>query len=57
MNADYGGQAGKIGYYAFIDGFRSDRYLDPPEPRELHDFGQGARGPPRNWTGTLPAIA
>jgi len=43
MNADYGGQVGHIGYYAFIDGFRSDRYLDPPEQRELHDFGQGAR--------------
>jgi hypothetical protein len=43
INADYGGEAGKIGYYFFIDGFRSDRYLDPPEPHELHDFGQGAR--------------
>jgi hypothetical protein len=43
MNADYGGQAGKIGYYLFVDGFRSGRYLDPPEPHELHDFGQGAR--------------
>jgi 5-hydroxyisourate hydrolase-like protein (transthyretin family) len=44
LNADYGGQLGKIGYYAFVDGFTSGRYLDPPEPNELHDFGKGSRG-------------
>jgi hypothetical protein len=44
LNADYGGQVGKIGYYAFVDGFTSSRYLDPPEPEELHDFGAGSRG-------------
>jgi hypothetical protein len=43
LNADYGGQIGKIGYYLFADGFTSGRYLDPPEPVELHDFGQGSR--------------
>jgi len=43
LNADYGGQVGKIGYYLFADGFTSGRYLDPPEPVELHDFGQGSR--------------
>jgi hypothetical protein len=43
MNADYGGQIGSIGYYAFVDGFTSGRYLDPPEPHELHDFGKGSR--------------
>ncbi|HYL11428.1 MAG TPA: TonB-dependent receptor [Terriglobales bacterium] len=43
LNADYGGQIGKIGYYLFADGFTSGRYLDPPEPGELHDFGQGSR--------------
>lgn len=43
LNAEYGGQAGKLGYYLFADGFTSGRYLDPPEPTELHDFGQGAR--------------
>ena len=43
FNADYGGQAGRVGYYGFIDGFTSGRYLDPPEPRELFDFGQGSR--------------
>jgi TonB dependent receptor-like, beta-barrel/Carboxypeptidase regulatory-like domain len=44
LNADYGGQVGSIGYYAFVDGFTSGRYLDPPQPNELHDFGKGSRG-------------
>jgi hypothetical protein len=43
LNADYGGQAGKLGYYFFADGFTSGRYLDPPEPQELFDFGKGSR--------------
>ncbi|HEU0370225.1 MAG TPA: carboxypeptidase-like regulatory domain-containing protein, partial [Candidatus Acidoferrum sp.] len=43
LNADYGGQKGPLGYYFFIDGFTSGRYLDPPEPRELFDFGKGSR--------------
>jgi TonB-dependent receptor-like protein/carboxypeptidase family protein len=43
LNADYGGQAGKLGYYLFVDGFTSGRYLEPPEPQELYDFGKGSR--------------
>jgi hypothetical protein len=43
LNADYGGIAHDIGYYFFIDGFTSGRYLDPPEPNELYDFGKGSR--------------
>jgi hypothetical protein len=43
FNADYGGQAGRLGYYFFVDGFTSGRYLDPPEPKELFDFGKGSR--------------
>lgn len=43
LNADYGGQAGRLGYYFFVDGFTSGRFLDPPEPRELFDFGKGSR--------------
>ncbi|MGH9544221.1 MAG: TonB-dependent receptor [Terriglobales bacterium] len=43
FNADYGGQAGRLGYYFFVDGFASGRYLDPPEPKELYDFGKGSR--------------
>src|SRR5216683_482747 len=43
LNADYGGQAGRLGYYFFVDGFTSGRFLDPPQPRELYDFGKGSR--------------
>jgi hypothetical protein len=43
LNADYGGQVGTFGYYFFVDGFTSGRFLDPPEPHELYDFGKGSR--------------
>src|SRR5437762_4464589 len=43
VNADYGGQYRSIGYYFFVDGFTSARFLDPPEPKELYDFGKGSR--------------
>ena len=43
LNADYGGQSGNLGYYVFVDGFTSGRYLDPPEPEQLYDFGKGSR--------------
>jgi len=43
LNADYGGQTGRLGYYFFVDGFTSGRYLDPPQPKELFDFGKGSR--------------
>ncbi len=43
LNADVGGQWRKVGYYFFADGFTSGRYLDPPEPTELFDFGKGSR--------------
>ena len=43
LNADYGGQVGKLGYYFFVDGFSSGRFLDPPQPHELYDFGRGSR--------------
>jgi len=44
LNAEYGGAAGKLGYYAFADGFTSGRFLDPPDAIELNDFGSGLRG-------------
>ena len=44
LNAEYGGEQGKLGYYFFADGFTSGRFLDPPEPRQLFDFGNGLRG-------------
>ena len=43
LNADYGGQKGKLGYFFFVDGFTSGRFLEPPEPAELYDFGKGTR--------------
>jgi len=43
FNADYGGQWQQIGYYFFADGFTSGRYLDPPELKELYDFGKASR--------------
>ncbi len=46
LNADVGGAAGKIGYYFFGDAFTSGRYLDPPEPQELHDFGSACAARP-----------
>src|SRR5439155_21446910 len=44
MSVDVGGAAGWLGYYFFGEGFTSGRYLDPPEPVELNDFGYGLRG-------------
>ena len=43
LNADYGGKWRGLGYYFFADGFTSGRYLDPPEPKELYDFGKASR--------------
>ena len=57
LNADYGGQYRKIGYYVFADSFTSGRYFDPPEPSELHDFGQGARATAQlDWQGTRDGV-
>jgi hypothetical protein len=57
VNADYGGRVGTIGYYGFVDGFTSGRYLDPPEPNELHDFGKGSRGTVQlDWHGQKDAL-
>jgi len=43
LNADYGGQYRGLGYYFFVDGFTSGRFLDPPARHELYDFGKGSR--------------
>jgi hypothetical protein len=43
-SAEYGGTKGRFGYYVFAGGLTSDWYLNPPEPRQLHDFGFGGRG-------------
>lgn len=44
VSAEYGGSAGRFGYYVFGGGYTSDRFLNPPIPNELHDFGHGLRG-------------
>jgi hypothetical protein len=44
LNGEYGGVAGKLGYYVFADGFTAGRFLDPPDAIELNDFGSGLRG-------------
>jgi len=44
VNAEYGGQTGRLGYYFFADGYTSGRFLEPPEPQELFDYGEGLRG-------------
>jgi len=57
LNADYGGQYRKFGYYVFADSFTSGRYFDPPEPTELHDFGKGARATAQiDWQGARDGI-
>src|SRR5262249_408226 len=58
LNADSGGQWRKIGYYVFAEGFSSGRYLDPPEPKEVHDFGKGVRATAQfDWhIGTIDAF-
>lgn len=39
---EYGGAARKWDYYAFTSGFEDGRYLNPPQPNEIHDLGYGA---------------
>ena len=39
----YGGGTGRFGYYFFAGGHESNRFLNPPTPREHHDFGWGMR--------------
>lgn len=43
VSAEYGGGAGRFGYYGFVGGYTSDRFLNPPIAQELHDFGHGLR--------------
>jgi hypothetical protein len=44
LNGEYGGSAGRLGYYGFAEGFTSGRFLDPPNTIELNDFGSGLQG-------------
>ena len=44
MEVDYGGSAGRWGYFFFVSGFESGRFLNPPTEREIHDLGYGSQG-------------
>lgn len=44
LSADYGGAAGRWGYYCFASTSESGRYLNPPIRNELHDIGYGVEG-------------
>jgi hypothetical protein len=50
LNADYGGRAGRLGYYFLVDGFTWGLFLDPPS-RMNFSISEGAHGPPSSWTG------
>ena len=41
---EFGGVDGRLGYYASVAGFTSDRFLSPPSPRSIHNTGRGVRG-------------
>ena len=41
---EFGGVNGRLGYYANVTGFTSDRFLSPPSPRSIHNTGRGVRG-------------
>ena len=41
---DFGGSAGRWGYYFYASGSESGRFLNPPTPHEIHDLGYGSRG-------------
>jgi outer membrane receptor protein involved in Fe transport len=41
---EFGGVDGRLGYYATVTGFTSDRFLSPPSPRSIHNTGRGVRG-------------
>lgn len=36
---EFGGEAGRLGYYFYAGGVESGRFLNPPTPREIHDRG------------------
>lgn len=40
---EYGGHTKKLGYFFYLTGFQSQRFINPPQPQQLHDFGKGLR--------------
>ncbi|HNG96607.1 MAG TPA: carboxypeptidase regulatory-like domain-containing protein, partial [Acidobacteriota bacterium] len=39
----WGGHTGKFGYFVAASGFESQRFINPPQPQEVHDVGKGIR--------------
>lgn len=42
-SVDFGGHSERLGYFFYAQAFQSDRFLNTPEPRRLHDRGRGSR--------------
>jgi hypothetical protein len=56
--AEYGGAKGKFGYYFSASGFTSDWSLNPPGPKQLHDFGLGLRSSGQlDWRNDRDAVS
>ncbi len=56
--AEYGATKGRFGLYVSAGGFSSDWYLNPPEPRQLNDFGFGGRGSAQlDWRSNRDAVS
>ncbi len=43
IDAEFGGHTKKFGYYFYAAGTESLRFINPPQPKELHSFGKGLR--------------
>ncbi|MFQ5741795.1 MAG: hypothetical protein ACE5JX_22585, partial [Acidobacteriota bacterium] len=41
---EYGASRGRLGYYGFLSGSESGRFLNPPTSHEIHDLGKGLKG-------------
>lgn len=40
---EYGGHTKRFGYFFYAAGLQSTRFINPSQPKELHDFGEGLR--------------
>lgn len=43
VSIDYGGHTKNFGYFLYAAGSQSQRFVNPPEEKELHSFGKGLR--------------
>ena len=42
-SVDFGGHSERFGYFFYAQAFQSDRFLNTPEQRRIHDRGRGSR--------------